>query len=98
MNRDAYLEELQARLEAWGAELERLEAKARSTPAAVRVRYEAQAAAFRHHLDDVVRQSAAVRTTDTTDWKAVQQAAEDACDRMHLALLRLKTGEGPSNT
>lgn len=91
MNRETYLEALQSRLEDWGVELDRLESKARSAPAAVRARYEAQAAAFRHHLDDVGRQCAALRTSGATGWKVAQQAAEDACDRMRLALLRLET-------
>lgn len=90
MNRETYLEELQSRLEAWNAELERLKARASGARAGVRIMYEAQVAAFQHPLDEVTHQFKAIQAADALGWKALKQAADDACDRMTLAELKLR--------
>lgn len=94
MNRETYLEELQSRLEAWNAKLERLKASASGARAGVRIMYEAQVAAFQHPLDEVAHQFTAIQAADATGWKALKQAAEDACDRMTLAELKLRVELG----
>lgn len=89
MIREAYLETLNARLEAWGSALAQLETKTRAAPAAVLVMYVKQLAACRHHLEDVARQCAAIQAA-ADDWQAHQQTAEDACDRMTLAEIKMR--------
>lgn len=90
MNRETYLKELQSRLEAWTAELERLKARASGASAGVRIMHEAQVAAYQHPLEEVIHQFTIIQAADATGWKALKHAAEDACDRMTLAELKLR--------
>lgn len=76
--RDAYVEQLKARLDLWNAELSRLEAKAQGVQAEARAELERQASELRRRRDDAAEQMRRIQQAQEDAWEDLRSGTERA--------------------
>ena len=77
-NRDQYLEQFKAKLDEWNAEIDKLEANARSAQADAKVRYDKQLTELRKMRDDAQKRFSEMQAASTEAWDAMLKGAENA--------------------
>ena len=84
--RDAYVEKMKSRLDAWNAEIDRLEARAREAEADARIRYAKQIESLKAQRAEAEEHLARLRTAGDAAWKDFTTGIEGAWDAMEDAL------------
>ncbi len=84
--RDAYVKKVQAKLDEWNAEIDRLEAKAESAAADARVQYEEQIAKAKASRDDLRQKLGEIRKAGDEAWQELKSGLDQAWDSLSAAV------------
>lgn len=88
--RDAYVKRMQAQLDEWNAEIDRLEAKVKKADADSRVEYEKRLADVRRHRDDARARMAEFRQAGDDAFEELRDGVEEAWSALKKSLVRAK--------
>lgn len=89
--RQAYEQKLQAKLNEWGAEIDKLKAKADKAGADARLDYQKQVEKLRSMKEDGEEKLAELRDAGDDTWKGVKAKAEDARNSLENALKSVRS-------
>jgi chromosome segregation ATPase len=84
-DRDQYIEKMKARLDEWNAELAKLEARARSAEADMRMQYDRQIEELRNRRDEAEKRFRELRAAGEESWERLRKGMETAWDEMSRA-------------
>lgn len=84
--RDAYVKKIQAKLEEWNAEIDRLEAKADNAAADARVKYQEQIAEAKASRDDLKQKLGELRSAGDEAWRELKSGLDEAWDSLSAAV------------
>lgn len=80
--RDEYIEMVKARLDAWNAEIKKLEAKYEEAEAGARLRLKEQIQSLRRHREDAQEQIRRIEDAAEGAWHEIARGAEQAWKRI----------------
>lgn len=86
VDRDAYVKKLQAKLDEWNAEIDKLEAKARSAQADTQRVMNERLADLRSKRDDIAAKLKELRTAGGEAWQDLKAGADLAWQSLREAL------------
>ena len=84
--KSAYQAKLEAQLEEWRADMEKMQARAKQLNAEARVEYERQLAALQRRQEDAAERLRAMRRANEEAWEDMRKGAEKAWDDMAAAM------------
>jgi hypothetical protein len=85
MDRQAFIEKLNARLKQWDAEMDKLEARAQEAKADARIKYERRLAEVREKKTTAQRRLEEVKQSSENAWQELKKGAENAFDEVKQA-------------
>lgn len=87
-SKDAYVQKLQAQLDEWKNELERLRIKADQADAEARIEYQKQVNELEARREEMRKHSEKVMQASEDSWKDMKQAADNAWREFDTAFRR----------
>jgi len=96
VKKDPYVEKLQAKLDEWNAEIEKLQARARQAQADTRIEYEEQVAELKGKRDALKDKLREIRAASDEAWEEMKKGADEAFDRVKEAVERARRKFGSS--
>ena len=85
-DKDAYVQKMQAKLDEWNAEIDKLKAKAAQAEADSRVEYQKQIQNLQEKRQGAEKKLAEVRQAGESAWQDLKAGAQSAWDAMEDAL------------
>lgn len=85
-NKDAYVEKLQAKMDEWNAEIDRLEAKARQAKADSKINYEKELENLRAKRRDLQEKIDQVQQSGKGAWEDLKAGIEAAGQALEMAV------------
>lgn len=85
-DKQAYEKKLEAKLEEWQADIDKLRAKAKEAGADAQIEYEKQIDTLRKSRDDMEAKLSEMREAQTAAWEDVKRGADKAWDSMSKAM------------
>ncbi len=89
--KDTYIEKIQAKLDQWSAELDKLEAKARDAKADVKVSLQGHIDVLSQKRDDAKAKLKEIRQSSNGAWEDLKEGAEGAFDSLREAINKAKS-------
>ena len=86
VDKDAYVQKMQAKLDEWNAEIDKLKAKAAQVEADSRVEYQKQIQNLQEKRQGAEKKLAEVRQAGESAWQDLKAGAQSAWDAMEDAL------------
>lgn len=90
-NKDAYTEKLQAQIDQWTAEVEKLEAKARESKADAKIEIEENVGDAKKRLEAAKTKAREVRNASGEAWQELKAGTESAFESLKEAVDRART-------
>ncbi|SLN19745.1 hypothetical protein PEL8287_00810 [Roseovarius litorisediminis] len=85
-NKQAYQEKLEAKLDEWHADIDKLRAKAEGAQADAKLTYEKNLKDLKEHRDKLEKELEKLRDTQTAAWHDIKRGADEAWDSMSKAM------------
>lgn len=85
MNREAYLKKMEAQLEEWRVELERLKAKGKEAGADVSIKYNQQVEEFGQKIEAAREHAQSMKEARADAWENIKDGAETAWSELKEA-------------
>lgn len=85
-DKEIYEKKLQAQLDEWKAEMEKLQAKARGASADAQAEYDEQVKKLRAHRDEMAQQMKKLNDASGDAWEDVRKGVDSAWDSMSEAM------------
>ncbi|MHC4196944.1 MAG: sll1863 family stress response protein [Planctomycetota bacterium] len=89
--KDTYIERIQAKLDQWSAELDKLEAKARDAKAGAKVSLQEHIDVLSQKRDDAKARLKEIRESSNGAWEDLKEGAEGAFDSLREAINKAKS-------
>jgi uncharacterized coiled-coil DUF342 family protein len=86
MDKEAYQKKLQAQLDQWKAEIDKLQAKSREASADMQIKYQEQIKELRERRDEMETQYDKIQAASIDAWKDFKAGADQAWDNMADAM------------
>lgn len=86
MDKDAYQKKLQAQLDQWKAEIDKLQAKSREASADMQIKYQEQISELRVKRDKLETECDKIQAASVDAWKEFKTNADAAWDDMSAAM------------
>lgn len=86
MNKEAYQKKLQAQLDQWKAEIDKLQAKSREASADMQIKYQEQIKELREKRAEMETQYDKIQAASIDAWKDFKTGADAAWDNMSNAM------------
>jgi uncharacterized coiled-coil DUF342 family protein len=90
-NRDAYVAKIQAKLDAWNADIDKLEAKARAAQADARITLDQKLNELRSKRDEAAAKLQALRSAADDAWEDLKAGVELAWESLSESLQSAKS-------
>ena len=90
MNRDAYLKKLKYQLDEWSADIDRLEAKAKSAGQDVRIKYQNEIKDIRGKMNKAREKFEEIQSAGEDKWESLKDEAEEFWSRIKGAVEHAK--------
>lgn len=86
MDKETYQAKLQAQLDQWKAEIDKLQAKSREASADMQIKYEEQINNLRERRDELEAEHEKIRSASAEAWRDFKTGADAAWDNMSKAM------------
>lgn len=83
--RDAYVQKMKARIDEWGADIEKLEAKARGAEADMKIKYQEQLTAMRQQREKAREKMRELEDASEDAWERLREGMESGWESMSKA-------------
>jgi len=90
--RDAYVEKLKVQLDAWNADIDKLEAKAAQAEAEAKIEYQNQLDELRAKRDDVRDKLSAMQQAGEGAWEDLKEGLENSWEILKMSFNKAKAG------